>query len=111
VSTEEVTFNLELNVEGALGKLRQIEGLTFRTLGYMQRLGLPENVNQAIGQLQQLAMTVRVLHTAIIAFELATGPIGWWRAGLAIVGAAFSVGGLVSSMSTETSYDNQRGNA
>jgi hypothetical protein len=104
MSEESVTFNLELNVEPALQSLRQVEGLTFRTLGYMQRLGLPENMNQAIQLVQRLTMVIRLAHSAIIALEMASGPIGWWRAGLAIVGTVFAVGSF-----TESAYDIQRG--
>lgn len=104
MSEEDVTFNLELNVERCMSSLRQVEGLAFRTLGYMQRLGLPENVNQAIRVIQQITMAVRLLHSAIIAMELATGPIGYWRAGLALVGTGFAVASVGS-----TFYDGTRG--
>jgi hypothetical protein len=90
MSEEAVTFNLELNVEPAIQNMRQVEGLLFRTFGYLQRLGLPENLNKAIRVVQELTMSIRIAHSAIIAFELAAGPIGWWRAALALTGAAFS---------------------
>jgi hypothetical protein len=106
MSEEEVTFNLEINVEPALNSIRQVEGLTFRTLGYMQRLGLPENFNQAIGVVQDFTMVVRLAHSAIIALQLASGPIGWWRAGLAIVGAGFAAASTVASL--DAMYDNER---
>jgi hypothetical protein len=106
---ETVTFNLELNVEPALNSMRQIEGLTFRTLGYMKRLGLPENVNQAIDTIQNVTMTLRLLHSAIIAIELASGPIGWWRAGLAIAGTGLALASTINEI--DSTYDAQRGNS
>jgi len=102
---ETATFNLEINVEQALSNLRQIEGLLFRTLGYVQRLGLPENMNQAIRVIQRVTMAIRLVHSAIIAMELASGPIGWWRVGLALAGVGFTVAGIAS----DVGYDAQRG--
>jgi len=99
MSEETVTFNLEINVEKAASAIRQVEGLTFRTLGYLQRLGLPENINQAIRLVQRLTMAIRLLHSAIIALEVASGPIGWWRVGLALVGAGFMGAGVMMEMS------------
>jgi len=109
VSEESVTFNLELNVESAIANMRQLEGLTFRTLGYMQRFGLPENVNQALGVIQSFTMAVRLAHSAMIALELASGPLGWWRAGLAIVGTGFALASTAAQL--DAMYDSQRGSS
>ena len=105
MSEETVTFNLEVNVEQALSNLRQIEGLVFRTLGYIQRLGLPENINQAITIFQRATMAIRLLHSAIIAMQVASGPIGWWRLGLSLMG----MGLTFSSLTSDLGYDVQRG--
>ena len=101
MSEETVTFNLELNVERAIDSTRRLETLLYRTLGLLGRLGLPENIDQAIAKVQRLVMTIRLLHTAMIALESASGPVGW---ALAIVGtgsALLSMGDLV--------YDYTRG--
>lgn len=98
---ESVTFNLELNVEQVINNTRRLETLLFRTLGLLGRLGLPENIDQAIAQVQRLVMNIRLLHTAMVALEAASGPIGW---ALVIVGTAsalLSMGDLV--------YDYTRG--
>jgi len=104
-SDESVIFNLELNVEPLLDNARQIEGLLSRSLGYMQRLTGNEDLNNALRMVQRVTMAIRLLHSAIIAMELASGPIGWWRVGLALAGAGFTIGGIVS----EVGYDAQRG--
>jgi len=83
MSEETVTFNLELNTEQALSSIRQLEGLLYRSLALIRRLGLPEDMNQAIYEMQRMIMTIRLLHTAIILLESASGPIGWLRAGVA----------------------------
>jgi len=86
-----VTFNLELNVEQALSNLRRMETLLYRTMGLIGRMGLPENIDQAVAKIQQLIMTIRLLHSAIIALEAASGPIGWAFAGVGIATAGFSL--------------------
>ena len=108
MSEEAVTFNLEINVEPALQNMRQIEGLSFRTLGYFQRLGLPENINSGIRIVQEATMSLRLLHSAIVSIELASGPIGWWRAALALAGTGFAVGSLVSDLDG-SNYSTTRG--
>lgn len=101
MSEETVTFNLELNVEPTLiSNVRQIEGLLVRTLGYLQRLGLPQDVNRAINVIQRITQVLRIAHTALIAVSLAEGPTGWWRAGLALAGTAFAAVGAGQDIAT-----------
>ena len=92
MSTEEtITFNLELNVEQAFSKTRQIETLLFRVLRLFGRiskiLGIPEDspASVIIERIQKIVMMVRLLHTSVILLETASGPIGWVKLG---VGAA-----------------------
>jgi hypothetical protein len=114
MSEEAVTFNLEINVEPALNGIRQIEGLTFRTLGYTDRIlnaAGAKDIAGAVRIFQEITMVVRLAHSAIIAFEMASGPIGWWRAILGLVGAGFmveSIGAQVTPM-VNAYYNNQRG--
>jgi len=91
VSEETVTFNLELNVEQCFSTIRRLESLAYRTMGLIGRMGLPENIDQAIAKIQQFIMTIRLLHSAIIALEAASGPIGWAFAGVGIATASFSL--------------------
>ena len=96
---ETVTFNLELNVEPALlDNVRQVEGLLTRTFGFLNRLGLPPQIERAINTLQRLIMTIRILHSAVIAFE-SSNPLGLWRSALA-VGSAVT---LMTNMTTDFS--------
>jgi hypothetical protein len=88
MSEETVTFNLELNTEQTFSEIRKLETLLFRSLALARRLGLPEDINEAINRIQRMVMTIRLLHTAMIALEAATGPIGW---ALAIVGGVSAV--------------------
>jgi hypothetical protein len=98
MSEETVTFNLELNVEQALSSIRRIETLLYRIMGLLRRMGLSEDVEKAVLSIQKLIMTIRLLHTAIVALEAASGPVGW---ALAIVGmgtAALSASDFLAEM-------------
>jgi hypothetical protein len=55
------------------------------------RLGLPENIDQAIAKFQRLIMVIRLLHTSIIALQAATGPLGIALALVGIASAAISM--------------------
>ena len=89
-----VTFNLELNVEQAYSEIRKLQTLLFRTFSIIRRLGLPENIEQAITTIQRLIMIIRLLHTTMIAFEAATGPIGYALAGLGVIYAGVAMTNL-----------------
>lgn len=98
LSEETVTFNLELNVEKAFSNARRLETLLYRTLGLLRRLGLPENIEQGIYRLQRMVMTIRLAHTALIALQAASGPIGWAFAGVGVATAAFSASELAMEL-------------
>ena len=90
MSEETAIFNLELNVEQALSEVRRLETLVVRTLGLVKRFGLPEDINSAISLIQRMTMTIRILHTAMIALQVASGPIGWALAAVGITAAAIT---------------------
>jgi hypothetical protein len=95
---QDITLNLELNVEKAYDNARRLETLFFRTLGLMRRIGLPEDISAAVYKIQRLIMVIRMAHTAILAFEAASGPIGWALAIVGISSAALSATDLVFSI-------------
>jgi len=101
LSEETVIFNLELNVEGAIDNSRRLETLLYRSISLLGRLGLPENIDAAIAKVQRLVMVIRLLHTAAIALEAASGPIGWALALVGVASALLSTGDLI--------YDATRG--
>jgi hypothetical protein len=90
-----ITFNLELNIERAWDNARRLELLLYRSIALLGRMGLPENIDQAIAKVQRLIMTVRLLHTAAIALEGASGPIGWALALVGVASALLSTGDLI----------------
>jgi hypothetical protein len=87
----DVTFNIELDLSQTVSQIRQYEMLLYRSLALAQRLGLPENIQQQIAEIQRLTMTIRLCHTALILLESASGPVGWALALVAAGGAAVSV--------------------
>ena len=95
MAEETITFNLELNVEQTIHEIRRLETLLFRTISLLRRLGLPENVSETAAKIQRLIMTIRMLHTALVALETATGPIGWALAVVGIGTAVVSFGDLI----------------
>jgi len=95
-----VAFNLELITEELISEARRLETLLFRSLGLLRRLGLPEDISQGIYKIQRMVMVIRMLHTAMLAFQAATGPIGW---ALALVGGASAAVSFVDTMTMEAS--------
>jgi hypothetical protein len=90
-----VTFNLEIDVSRTYDDVRKLETLLYRSFSLLNRLGLPANIDQAIMKVQRLAMTIRLLHTSMLALEAASGPLGWALAIVGGISAAVSVGDLM----------------
>ena len=86
MSAEDIIFNLKINVEETEQSFRKLEQIILRSLVLTRRMGLPENVNSAIMQIQRMIVLTQQLNTALQALSLASAsnPIG----------AAFAVTGL-----------------
>jgi hypothetical protein len=80
---ETVTFNLELNVEKTFSEFRKLELLMYRTFALLRRFGLPDDISRGFYLIQRAILSIRMLQTALIALDAASGPVGW---ALAIVG-------------------------
>jgi len=80
-----VSFSLEVNIEKAYEDIRRVQTLLFRILNIVQRMSGDEKLDAFISKLQRLIMILNQARLTIIAFQIASGPIGW---GLAIVGLA-----------------------
>jgi len=90
---EDVTFNLEINAEGGIDPIRRIEAIAYRTLALVRRLGLPENVSQAIMYVQRFIMVTRLLHSALNLLLASSGPLGW----LSMIQGALGVASAAAS--------------
>lgn len=65
--------------------------LAIRVTGILRRLGLPENMVQAINVITRLILITRMLRASLVALELAT-PYGWIKGILGIGTTALIVG-------------------
>lgn len=81
----------------AYSETRKLEATLFRILGLLRRLGLPEGIEALIQKIQRVIMTVRLMHSAMIAAYAASGPIGWTFAGVGIGAAYLSFTDIVSN--------------
>jgi hypothetical protein len=87
---EDATRKIEtLRVETAhaTGELRELEYLFYRTTSIFRRMGLPEDVNRALGLLQRMILVARMVHTTMIFLEMST-PYGWTLAMITTVAMA-----------------------
>jgi hypothetical protein len=91
---------LRANIGGVRGELREAEYILYRTLGTMQRAGLPPALDKAIETIQKVTIAARVLHSTIMYLEMGT-PLGWI---LAIIS------GFSFAMGASQAYDSIRGN-
>lgn len=81
---------LKVEAGHAAGELREVEYILFRTISILRRMGLPENVQQAIQILAHLVLVTRLAHTAFIMMQSMT-PYGWITAGISLASAGITI--------------------
>lgn len=69
-----------------------------RVTGLLRRLGLPENIVQAISVVTRMIFMVRMLRSALIALEMET-PYGWIKGGLGLLTTAIVAGDTMMELS------------
>lgn len=95
---EDITFNLIVNAEQAENAIRNLETPFIRAMGLMRRMGLPENMDAAITKVQRMIMTLRTLHTLLIATQTVSGPLGWINLALSAGTTALVVGDFAQEL-------------
>lgn len=95
VEDHQVSFSLEINVEQAYQDIRRVQTLLYRTLGLLRRMGLSEEIDEAIAQIQRLIAILNSARLAIAALEAASGPIGWALAAVQVGTTLFSVADMI----------------
>ena len=77
-----------MSTSEAVTNISELNRLLTTYVSLARRMGLPENIMDAIAKIQQLRITVQTAYRSIILLETATGPIGWLigLGGLAITG-------------------------
>jgi hypothetical protein len=98
-ATEQVD-RLRANFSECRGELREVEYLFYRMTSLINKLGLPEDVQQAIQILQRLILTIRMMHSAIILLTSMT-PYGEILGTIATISAFATMG--------DTMYEATRG--
>lgn len=96
----EIEYLLTVSVEDCVAGFRQLERILFRSLSLMRRMGLPENVDEAVSKIQQLIFILRSLQITIRLTQaalLSMGPLGIATAGLAGIGTLVSIGDFIES--------------
>lgn len=82
---ETVSFSLEVNVEKAYEDWRRFQTVVYRTLGLLRQISGDENLDRAIAKVQRFIAIVNQARLAVIAFQAASGPLGWALAGIGLV--------------------------
>ena len=84
-------------LESTLQTFREIERLALRWLVLSRRLGLPDDVDQAINKVAQLITSIRMLQISM-SLLYATNPL------TAAIGVAGLIGGVISITDTFAGY-------
>jgi hypothetical protein len=83
-----VEYKIRVDTSEAVANISELNRLFTTYVSLARRMGLPENIMDAIAKIQQLRITVQMAYRSIMLLETATGPIGWaiGLGGLAITG-------------------------
>lgn len=71
-----VSFSLEVDVTTAKDNLAELNRLVTTYLALARRVGLPENIMDALRRIQQLRVAAETTYRAITMLYAASGPIG-----------------------------------
>ena len=93
-----ITFDLAVNVERAIDNCKRVESLVFRTISLMRRIGLPENIDEAIAKVVHLAAVLNSLAAAMTAVQAASGPYGWAFAAVGLAATGISMWSFIDSV-------------
>ena len=101
MSSQTVSFDMQLNVREFNSELRKCQTLISHTLHLVERMGLPEDAQKAINMIQQVNRAVNALRLAYNALQtarMAAGdPIAW---GLFVVQVGTAIYDAVDTIDT-----------
>ena len=83
----DIVYNLKVDTTETAKNIRELNRLFTTYLALARRAGLPENVLDALAQIQQFRVAIETLHRSIMLLYTTSGPIGW----------AIGIGGLALS--------------
>lgn len=88
---------LELDVKKTQGAIRELDRMAERYMALAQRLGLPENIENAIHQAMRLKIALEAMYRSALMLQAASGPIG-----LATALAGIGISSIMLADSMET---------
>jgi len=92
------TAELETGTEKVNRALRQEVALLTSALTLTRRMGLPDDAASAIAKIQRLIMMLLQLRAALLAVQVAAGPLGWGLALISGLGAMVTAGDVMGSV-------------
>lgn len=72
-----ITFNLDVDTSMAQTNIGELNRLLTTYVALARRVGLPENIMEAVRHIQQLRIAFETAYRSAMLFYTATGPIGW----------------------------------
>lgn len=83
----DITYDLKIDTSNAKADITELNRLLTTYVSLARRVGLPENIVDAIARIQQFRLTVEAAYRSLMILYGATGPVGW----------AIGLGGLAVS--------------
>lgn len=104
-SGEIVSFDMQLNVAEFNAELRKSLALLSHTFHLVERMGLPENAQQAIDMIQQITRAVnslRLAYNALQTARMAAGdPIAWGLFAVQVGTAIYNAADIIDNLSRQ----------
>jgi hypothetical protein len=103
----ETLQRIETKLEGIERKARnevrvsltEVFGLLTDIRVLLRQLNLPDDLEAAIGVIYATTSAIRGLHAAIVALQVASGPVGWMLAGVGVLAMGVSAVVAINSAS------------
>ena len=97
----EVVIGVKAETGRVMGDLRELEYSFYRLTSIMGRMGLPPEIDAAIGKLQRIILALRMVHSTLMFLQLGT-PYGMVLGGLTGMGALLSVTNMTTDYNMKT---------
>jgi len=91
MAEEEYKVKLDMDLREATAEIARYTAVLYGALGIMKRMGLPEEAQAQIAQIQKMIAQLMMLRASLIAVEMAAGPVGWALAGISIAGTILTL--------------------
>ena len=82
----EIDYKLTVDTTKVLRDIQILNTVFNRTISILRKMGLPENIMQAITFIQRMIALLNQLRLTMLALQAASGPYGWTMALLSLAG-------------------------